>query len=200
MIELLANQAKQWIGILRDFDGTQASVNSNVAALKKITLTSSLPYTMRNDAAQLYNKGLEAQSKLQALKSTRDTVVGWLKKLFPGEASQLGVLPLVYVGVGIAAFASALAVANKFLSGSASFAKQISAYQAEQARLVDQGVDPARAAEIARKATQGLADSADRAGLFEKLGKNAIYVAGGVVLLVWLGPKVLDHLSSRRGR
>jgi len=198
MFELLTNDAKQWLQVLRDFDGTRSSVAQNVAALKKIAASSAYPYSVRNDAAQLMNKGLEAKAKLDSLAATRDTVVGWLRQVIPGSSSQLGFLPLVYVGVGIAAFATAVALANKFLSGSASFAKQISAYQQEQQRLVEQGVDPTRAAELARQATQSVADSSDRPGTFEKLGKNALYIGGGVILVAIVLPRVLDHFSRRR--
>ncbi len=198
MFELLFSQAKQWIDVLRDFDGTLASVNANVAALKKMApLAVKWPAAMQAQQKALLADGISAQSKLQGLKATRDKVLGWLKAVVPGQ-STVGVLPLVWVGVGIAAFVTALEVARRFLTGSASFAKQITAYQAEQARLVEQGVDPATAAKLARRATQDLADSADRAGLFEKLGSKAIYIGGAVVLLVWLGPKLLDHLSARR--
>jgi hypothetical protein len=200
MFELITDQARQWIDTLRNFDGTYKSVNDNVAALNKVVSSSSYPASLRTTAAGLLKDGQAAQSKMQALKKTRDTVVGWLRAVMPGSSTQLGFLPLVYVGVGIAAFVTAISLANKFLSGTATFAKQVSAYQAEQQRLVEQGVDPARAAELARQATRALADSSDKPGLFEKLGKNAIYVGGGVLLLVWLGPKILDRMSSRRGR
>jgi hypothetical protein len=200
MFELLANQAAQWMSVLRNFDGTYQSVADNVAALRKVVASSAFPYNTRAEAAALMKQGQEAQAKLQALKATRDKVVGWLKSVLPGSGSQLGVLPLVYVGAGLAAFAAALALANKFLTGSASFARQISAYQVEQQRLVDQGMDPAKAAALARQSTKALADSADRPGLFEKLGGKALWIGGGVLLAVWLGPRILDHLSARRGR
>ncbi len=200
MFELVTDQAKQWLSVLRDFDGTMSSVSANVAALQKLApQASSWPAAMRQQQATLLAEGLAAQSKLQALKATRDKVVGWLRAVIPG-GSNLGVLPLIYIGVGIAAFVTALEVARRFLTGSASFAKQVTTYQAEQRRLVEQGVEPAEAARLARLATQKLADSADRPGLLEKLGGKAIWVGGGVVLLIWLGPKILDRLSSSRRR
>src|SRR5687767_5495041 len=110
MFELVTNQAKQWLSVLRDFDGTYKSVIDNVAALQKVVANSAFPANTRATAAALLKDGQSAQSKLAALKATRDKVVGWLRAITPGSTSQLGFLPLVYVGVGIGTFATAVAL------------------------------------------------------------------------------------------
>lgn len=201
MLPLLIPQVREWLKALSDFDGTFKSVTDNLAALAKLqTASERWPADMREQYRSLVMKGTTARAKLLTLRATRDKVRSWLVSIGQLAKSAVGMnglnaLPLIYVGIGLGAFVAAIEVARRFLTGASEFSRRLQVYERTQRELTGQGVDPAEAARRASEVAERVAG--DKPGLLERLGSKAIWIGGGVAVLIFVLPQLLAAARNR---
>lgn len=200
MFPLALSEAREWLAALRDFDGLYRSVGDNLVALERLEARAhTWPAAMQAERTERLRAGRALFGQLQALKATRDRVLGWLRAIGLArepEAStgpprrrsaprlgSLGAVPLVVVGVGLGAFVAALLAAREWLTGTAGFARRLEAYDRVYRQLTAQGVPAAEASARASGAAKDLAGAAGAPGVLERLGSRVIWVGGGLVLL-----------------
>lgn len=226
MIPSLA-EAREWARALKDFDGLFSSVIANVGALMGMTSArvAAWPADLQADRVRLMNVGIGVRNKLQALKDTRDRVLGWLRALLPSTSSSsstsvsvtkgpsgrrgpatvrglgdLGVLPVIPIAVGLAAFIAALAAAKSWLAEAASLAKRVEVFESERERLRAEGVPPEEASRRASDTAGRVAGEANAPGILERLGGKALWIGAGVLLIVFGLPAILEEHRRARGR
>lgn len=203
MIPLNFTEIRQWARALTDFDGAFATVQANLAALERMRAEAPRwPAPLRTEYAALYRKGRAAYAQLLKLKATRDTVRAWIAKLV-GLAksavglSQLGVLPLIYVAAGLAAFVAAIAAARSFLADSQGFARRHKLLVETADQLIQRGLSPAEAYSRAAEIAARTAGEADAPGTVEKLGMRALWIAAIIGGLYFVLPKLLPAARRR---
>lgn len=204
MILLTLQAARDWLAAVRTFDGTYKATVDNLGALAKLqSAVRAWPPDLQREYTVTVRKGLAAKAKLDALRATRDKVRAWVASLGSALRSTLGLdaldaLPLVFVGVGLAAFLAGLAAARGFLTDAHGLAKRVNIFEAERARLRAEGVPPDEASARASSTAKDLAGEAGAPGVLERLGNKGLWIGGTVLVLAFVVPKLLEQVRARR--
>lgn len=199
-VTLAPGDVPTWTQYITDFDQAVAQTQAQLSALQAqgppADPSAAATY------AQLLTDGQSWLSKLADLQSMRDSVASWLSGIVSvtndpfaqiglsgPRSSQLGIVPLVVAGVGLAAFAAVVYGAIQW----AQQAERFSQLNRQAQAAIAAGADPQVAyAQAAR--TLSVASPAG-GGFLAGLGSNVLWTVAGVVLVLWLGPKLLERFS-----
>jgi hypothetical protein len=214
-VTLNASDAPAWSQFVRDFDGAYKGFNDSRAGLIRVG-----PYVQAKHPELLaqYNDLLTRanalQPKLQMLADTRARVAGWLgtlqhvyqtavdatsqaietaadwiaaarKRLGLGE---LGVAPVLVV-IGVGAAAAGLALITKWISDTYMFAKRLNAMQDMESR----GYSPEQSADAVNRVLGKPGE-----GGIEQTISRMLWIAGLAAIGLWVLPKVLELMGSRK--
>jgi len=212
-IPLTEPDAPAWYQFVTNFDQAYQQFYDNYNGLM-----AQGPYIAQNHPEMLdwYNTELqnasEAAYKLEQLKSTRDTVAGWLNtigaaisniedyfgSLYNSAASAvglqgyngLGIVPLVYIGVSLAVASAALAIIIQAINKMYDDAQRINALKS----LTDKGYTGEQASAIVNQ-TLGVPGASS--GTF--FGLPIPLMIWGAMAIV-LGPSLIKAFTEGRGR
>lgn len=210
-VQLNTNDATSWANWVTDFDRTYGLFQQTRARLMaNANYVQTHQPQLYNQFSALVNRGTMLATQMQSLKQTRDRVAGWLtsvgrtiSEVTSGSLSwlrnrfglscddaanagqQLGLAPVVWVGIGLAAAIAVLASCARWIAETVQMQEMI----AQARRYEQQGYSADDASRMARRFKPG--------GSFELPDMNArifgvpwVYVAAGVAALVVL-PLVL---------
>jgi len=109
-----------------------------------------------------------------------------------GGLGQLGIVPLIIAGIGLAAFGAAVYAAVQWADRAQAFQQLNTIAQA----AISKGQDPQSAYAQAAK-TVNYAAGPGVSGLFAQFGQNLIWTGALVLLAIWGLPKLLAYFSRR---
>lgn len=216
-VQLAPSDLPTWQQYITDFDNAIGQVQANLAQLQSMPApTDAAGYATWQ---QLISDGASWLSKLQSLQSMRDSVASWTSGLVssaesaydtavdwvsrdviepvanalngPRPSSQLGVLPLIIAGIGLAAFAAVVYGALQWVNQAQRFAQ----VNAMAKAAIDRGADPTAAYKQAAATVNATAGAPSSGSLFENLGNKLIW-GGVIVAIIWV---VLPRLLPSRG-
>lgn len=213
-----------WQQYINDFDGAIGQVQSVLADLQGQTPPTDP--TALDAYNQLVEAGKSWLSRLQALQSMRDSVSSWASGIvssvqstadiyaqseiplgsigLPGvprsagmpRSSQLGIVPLLIAGVGLAAFAAVVYGAIQW----ANQASRFSQLNRMAADAIAKGADPSTAYAQAGRTLNITAGAPGAPGIIESLGSKVIWAGAFLVLAIWALPKLLDRFGPATSR
>lgn len=198
MSEVNQNNAGKWSKWVTDFDKSYNLFADNYAGL----LAQKSFVQSRSDLLPQFNALVSAAQRhketLDKLKATRDKVLGWMKTYQGMQAPQsawsgsllygiddLGVIPVLIVGVSIASASAALVAISAWIKEAYVFSKVLE----ETRRLEAKGLTPQEAARVAKS-------NAPSAGIFGLSGTAIKIVAIAAIVLV-IAPPVLRAIEKR---
>lgn len=208
-VTLQPGDAPTWSQYVTDFDAAVSQAQAVLTDLQAQTPPADA--TALEAYNQLVSDGQGWLTKLRNLQSMRDSVASWVSGLVTsaeqtadiyaqegiplGRApgGQLGIVPLVIAGIGLASFAAVVYGALQWAQQASRFSQLNAMAQAAIAR----GADPQAAYAQAGK-TLNITAGSPGGGFFSSLGSNLVWAGALVVLALWLGPKVLDRLTGSR--
>jgi hypothetical protein len=204
-VTLDPGDAPTWTQYLTDFDQAVSQVQATLSALQSQPPADPAASGVYN---QLVSDGQAWLGKLRNLQSMRDSVASWLSGIVSEvsdpfvaiglsgappapRAQQLGIVPLIVAGVGLAAFAAVVYGALQW----AQQAQRFSQLNRQAQAAIAGGADPQAAyAQAAR--TLNIAAPAG-GGFLSGLGSNLLLWGAAAALLLWLGPKLLDRITHQ---
>jgi len=208
-VTLQPSDAPTWSQYLTDFD---QAVNRTQQMLGELQAqTPPTDPTALEAYNQLLVDGAGWLDKLRNLQSMRDSVASWVSGLVTsaeqtadiyaqqgiplGRApgGQLGIVPLVIAGIGLASFAAVVYGALQWAQQASRFSQLNAMAQAAIAK----GADPQAAYSQAGK-TLNITAGTPGGGFFSSIGSNLVWAGALVVLALWLGPKLLDRITGSR--